>query len=88
MSRTPVNVPDELFGRLRRHLDDGQLVELTHHIALENMRGRFQDAAASGLTDRRSAAHTALLTVSASRDTARPRITHSGRQQRRRLKGR
>src|SRR3974390_2184877 len=24
MSRTPVNVPDELFGRLRQHLDDGQ----------------------------------------------------------------
>jgi 4-carboxymuconolactone decarboxylase len=41
VSRTPVEVPDELFDKLRRHLDDGQLVELTHHIALENMRGRF-----------------------------------------------
>ena len=48
MSRTPVNVPDELFGRLRRHLDDGQLVELTHHIALENMRGRFNLALGIG----------------------------------------
>ena len=26
MSRTPVNVPDELFDRLRRHLDDRQIV--------------------------------------------------------------
>ncbi len=41
MSRTPVEVPDELFGRLREHFDDAQLVELTHVIALENLRGRF-----------------------------------------------
>ncbi|MDI3424091.1 carboxymuconolactone decarboxylase family protein [Streptomyces sp. B-S-A12] len=41
MSRTPVHVSDELFARLRRHLDDAQLVELTHIIALENLRGRF-----------------------------------------------
>ncbi len=27
--------------QLREHLDEGQLVELTHVIALENMRGRF-----------------------------------------------
>src|SRR5206468_6424188 len=47
---------------------------------------RFRDAAASGLTDRRSPAHTALLTVSASRDTARPRRTHSRRHKRQRLK--
>jgi AhpD family alkylhydroperoxidase len=41
MSRTPADVSGELFGKLRAHLDDGQIVELTHHIALENMRGRF-----------------------------------------------
>jgi AhpD family alkylhydroperoxidase len=41
MSRTPVEVPDELFARLREHFDDAQLVELTHVIALENLRGRF-----------------------------------------------
>lgn len=41
MSRTPVDVTDELFDRLRQHLDDRQIVELTHHVALENMRGRF-----------------------------------------------
>jgi alkylhydroperoxidase family enzyme len=35
-------------ARLRRHLDDGQLVELTHHIALENMRGRFNLALGIG----------------------------------------
>jgi AhpD family alkylhydroperoxidase len=44
MSRTPAAVPEELFDRLREHLDDVELVELTHHIALENMRGRFNAA--------------------------------------------
>jgi hypothetical protein len=41
MSRTPVEVSDVLFAGLRKHFDDAQLVELTHVIALENMRGRF-----------------------------------------------
>lgn len=41
MSRTPVRVPEELFARLREHFSDAELVELTHVIALENMRGRF-----------------------------------------------
>jgi len=48
MSRTPVDVSDDLFDRLRHHLDDGQLVELTHRIALENMRGRFNKALGVG----------------------------------------
>jgi 4-carboxymuconolactone decarboxylase len=41
ISSTPVEVPDELFERLRSQFDDAQLVELTNVIALENMRGRF-----------------------------------------------
>jgi 4-carboxymuconolactone decarboxylase len=41
MSRTPVEVPDALFAGLRKYFDDAQLVELTHVIAMENMRGRF-----------------------------------------------
>ena len=41
VSRSPVDVPDELFDRLRAHLDEAQLVELTHMIALENYRARF-----------------------------------------------
>ncbi len=40
MTRTPVDVPDELFARLREHFDDRQLVELTMAISLENMFGR------------------------------------------------
>jgi AhpD family alkylhydroperoxidase len=48
MSRTPVEVPDELFDRLRKHLDEDQIVELTHHVALENMRGRFNLALGVG----------------------------------------
>jgi AhpD family alkylhydroperoxidase len=41
MTRTPVDVPDELFERLRARFDEAQLVELTSVIALENYRGRF-----------------------------------------------
>jgi AhpD family alkylhydroperoxidase len=48
MTRTPAGVPGELFDKLRRHLDDGQIVELTHHIALENLRGRFNLALGIG----------------------------------------
>lgn len=48
MSSTPVNVPDELFGRLQGHFDAEQLVELTHIVALENMRGRFNLALGIG----------------------------------------
>lgn len=48
MSRTPVEVSDALFAELRKHLDDAQLVELTHVIALENMRGRFNLALGIG----------------------------------------
>ncbi|MGH3321641.1 MAG: carboxymuconolactone decarboxylase family protein [Streptosporangiaceae bacterium] len=54
MSRTPVDVPDALVAKLRDHLDDAQLVELTHLIAAENMRGRFNLAlgiGAAGFSD-------------------------------------
>jgi 4-carboxymuconolactone decarboxylase len=48
MCRTPVEVPDELFAALRAHLSDAQLVELTHVIGLENLRGRFNLALGVG----------------------------------------
>jgi 4-carboxymuconolactone decarboxylase len=48
MTRTPVEVPDELVAKLRERLDDAQLIELTHHIALENMRNRFNVALGIG----------------------------------------
>jgi alkylhydroperoxidase family enzyme len=48
MSRTPVEVSDELFDALRKHFDVPQLVELTHIIALENLRGRFNLALGIG----------------------------------------
>jgi AhpD family alkylhydroperoxidase len=41
ISRTPVDVPDELVARLRERFDDAQMVELTSVIALENYRARF-----------------------------------------------
>jgi alkylhydroperoxidase family enzyme len=44
MTRTPATVSDELMASLREHFDERQLVELTHVIALENMRARFNSA--------------------------------------------
>ncbi len=41
MSRSPVDVPEELFSKLRERFDEAQLVELTDIIALENYRARF-----------------------------------------------
>jgi AhpD family alkylhydroperoxidase len=54
MSRTPVEVTDELFDALRAHFDNAQLVGLTHIINLGNMRARFNLAlgiGASGFSD-------------------------------------
>jgi 4-carboxymuconolactone decarboxylase len=44
MTQTPVDVPDDLFDRLRQHLSSQQLVELTSAIAWENYRARFDHA--------------------------------------------
>ena len=41
ISRTPVDVPDELFERLRGRFDPEQIVELTYAAAIENLRARF-----------------------------------------------
>ena len=41
ISRTPVDVSDELFAQLREHFDEEQMVELTAAIAWENWRARF-----------------------------------------------
>src|ERR1700742_4018343 len=44
ISRTPVEVSDELFDALRAHFDTAQLVGLTHVITLGNLRARFNIA--------------------------------------------
>ena len=44
MTRTPVEVPDELFQSLRAQFTEAQLVELTATIAWENYRARFNHA--------------------------------------------
>ena len=41
MTRTPVEVTDDLFAALQEHFDEAQLVELTAMIAWENWRARF-----------------------------------------------
>ena len=41
MTRTPVELSDELFARLRDHFDERQMVELTMSVALENLYTRF-----------------------------------------------
>ena len=57
ISRTPVEVSDDLFDRLRTHFDNAQLVGLTHVITLGNLRGRFNLAlgiGASGFSEGRA----------------------------------
>jgi 4-carboxymuconolactone decarboxylase len=44
MTRTPVELPDELFEAVRAHFNPRQLVELTAAIAWENYRARFNHA--------------------------------------------
>ena len=44
MTRTPVEVPDALFSRLRERFSDAELVELTSGVAWENYRARFDHA--------------------------------------------
>jgi 4-carboxymuconolactone decarboxylase len=44
MTRTPVDVSDELFAALQRHFNPRQMVELTSAIAWENYRARFDHA--------------------------------------------
>ena len=41
MTRTPVDVDDELFARMLEHFSEEQLIELTAVIAQENFRARF-----------------------------------------------
>jgi alkylhydroperoxidase family enzyme len=41
MARTPADIPTALTENLRRHFDEGQLVELAAAIAWENYRARF-----------------------------------------------
>lgn len=48
ISRTPVEVSDELFDALRAHFDAAQLVGLTHVITLGNLRARFNIALGIG----------------------------------------
>jgi alkylhydroperoxidase family enzyme len=44
MTKTPLEVPEELFAGLARELSRAQLVELTAAIAWENYRARFDHA--------------------------------------------
>ena len=54
ISRTPVEVSDELFARLRERFDEPQIVELTYAAAIENLRARFNwalDIGSQGYTE-------------------------------------
>jgi len=44
MTRTPLEVSDTLFAKLREKFTDAQLVELTAALAWENYRARFDHA--------------------------------------------
>jgi alkylhydroperoxidase family enzyme len=54
MTRTPADVPEELFRSLQEHCSPEQLVELTTAIAQENFRARFNrpfDVGAAGFSE-------------------------------------
>jgi alkylhydroperoxidase family enzyme len=44
LAETPSNVNDELYGELRHHFSEEQLMELAANAALENYRARFNRA--------------------------------------------
>jgi len=44
MTRDAHSVDDQLWAELRRHFDDGQIVELAAAIGLFNYFNRFNDA--------------------------------------------
>ena len=44
MTITGQKVTDELFGEVRRHFSEDQVVELTAAVALENFRSKFNVA--------------------------------------------
>lgn len=48
MTKTPVEVPEELFAALRELLDEEQMIELTTAIAWENLRARANRALGIG----------------------------------------
>ncbi|TFV65770.1 UNVERIFIED_ORG: carboxymuconolactone decarboxylase family protein [Bacillus sp. AZ43] len=55
VTRTPLEVTDEMVAGLREHLDDAALVELTMMISVENERSRFNSAlglTSQGFVDR------------------------------------
>lgn len=52
MADTPSNVSDELYGELRQHFSEEQLIELGATAALENFRARYNrvfDVGSDGL---------------------------------------
>jgi len=44
MTITGQKVTEELFGEVRRHFSEAQVVELTAAVALENFRSKFNVA--------------------------------------------
>ena len=48
MADTPSNVSDELYGELRKHFSEEQLIELAASAALENLRARSEGSAFQG----------------------------------------
>jgi alkylhydroperoxidase family enzyme len=44
MTKTPVEIHDALFAKLREKFSDAQVVELTATLAWENYRARFDHA--------------------------------------------
>jgi len=67
MTETPPTVDDDLVKRLLDHLDEGQLIELTTIVCLENVRSRFNSAI--GLTSQGFKDRCEIPTISGPRPT-------------------
>tara|TARA_B100000315_G_scaffold257132_1_gene304965 strand:- start:1906 stop:2232 length:327 start_codon:yes stop_codon:yes gene_type:complete len=44
MTKTPAEIPDEIFEKIKEYFNNEQIVELTSAIAWENYRARFDHA--------------------------------------------
>jgi AhpD family alkylhydroperoxidase len=81
MMRTPVEVTDELFARMKEHFSDEQLVEITALLTVVNL-DRFNAAFGIGSAARRPRTRRRQLPLRTSRSVHRPGLTFISRLRR------
>ena len=51
MTKTPVDVPDEMFETLKSHFDTPAIVEMTAFVAFQNFNAKFNGALQSDVNE-------------------------------------